>query len=289
LQEKMRKEGMFRIYSLSPEDADGSALTLGSSDSIAWSYFYRKLSLTQFMAAKEHIQYSVFNPVDRLETLPSQLINAELFHTHGTDETLRFVAGLNVRYVLSNGTITGPLVEPDATFPINSPQPLRLYRLSNGLPRAFLIDTDQNSGSSFEFREALSVNDTQGRANPKLLQRSATSKNALEAVRILRYSSRRVDLEATADRKRSLVLLDSFYPGWRATLDGQEVPIVGANYVYRAISFPAGQHHVTFSYEPRSFYYGLSITLTTLAGWILTALAIRLTRRRGETPGTAYV
>jgi hypothetical protein len=285
LQEKMQNEGVFRIYSLAGEKDDEETRPMGNSDSIAWSYFYRKLSLTQFLAAKDHVQYSVFNPVDRLETLPSQLINAELSNIRSQDEKLKFVAGLNVRYILSNSPVKSPQVTLAASFPINSPQPVRVYRLLNALPRAFLTDVVTASSDSFEFREALSVSEAHGVADPEPETTSSAGgfTSGAEQVRILKYAPNQVELEANANRKRTLVLLDSFYPGWRATVDGVEVPVAGANFVYRAISFPSGFHRVKFSYEPRSFHLGLSVTLATAVVWMLTGLGLTFGRLRRKT------
>jgi hypothetical protein len=79
-----------------------------------------------------------------------------------------------------------------------------------------------------------------------------------------------------------LITSDAFYPGWRASIDGQEAPLYRADYAIRGVSLPPGQHTVSFDYRPRSFYAGAtisSLTLIALGGFILAGMFLR--RRRG--------
>jgi hypothetical protein len=57
-------------------------------------------------------------------------------------------------------------------------------------------------------------------------------------------------LRVTTDRPALLMVLDNFYPMWRAEVDGQPVNVLRANYTFRAIPVSAGQHEVQFRYVP---------------------------------------
>ena len=51
----------------------------------------------------------------------------------------------------------------------------------------------------------------------------------LESVAVKRYEPQRVQLLASLDRPGLVILADTFYPGWRLTIDGRTAPIYRAN------------------------------------------------------------
>ena len=63
-----------------------------------------------------------------------------------------------------------------------------------------------------------------------------------------------------------LVLTDTYYPGWRAYVGGEETESLRANGLFRAIRFPTGQHAVVFEFRPQSFRLGVVISLALRSG-----------------------
>jgi uncharacterized membrane protein YfhO len=61
-----------------------------------------------------------------------------------------------------------------------------------------------------------------------------------------------------------LVVSQPYYPGWRAQLDGQPVPILRVDYLLQGISMPAGVHRVDLSF--RLSPWSASLSLVVLAG-----------------------
>lgn len=58
-----------------------------------------------------------------------------------------------------------------------------------------------------------------------------------------------------------LILADTYYPGWVAEVDGVETPIYPAETLFRGVKVPGGEHIITFTYKPNSFYTGAGISL----------------------------
>lgn len=61
------------------------------------------------------------------------------------------------------------------------------------------------------------------------------------------------------------VLLEQFYPGWRALVDGREVPIRPFSHAFQQVSVPAGAHTVRFEYRARGLRLGALISLVSCA------------------------
>ncbi|NIY16440.1 MAG: YfhO family protein, partial [Nitrospinaceae bacterium] len=59
-------------------------------------------------------------------------------------------------------------------------------------------------------------------------------------------------------------LLDGFYPGWRATVDGKAVDILRGNHFFRTVALSGGEHRVVFDYVQKGFRTGAQISLGTL-------------------------
>lgn len=95
--------------------------------------------------------------------------------------------------------------------------------------------------------------------------------------RITQYEPGRVRIEAQLPKPGFLLLLDSYFPGWTATVDGRDAHIYRADYAFRAVALPAGAHSVTFEYRPLSFRLGLGVSALVLG--VLGVLWFRSRRR----------
>ncbi|MBN1586782.1 MAG: YfhO family protein [Candidatus Omnitrophica bacterium] len=74
-----------------------------------------------------------------------------------------------------------------------------------------------------------------------------------------------------------LVVSDTYYPGWWATLDGEPAELLCANYLMRAVYLPSGQHTVRMDYRPRSVTLGFLIAPSL---WLLLGAVAFIRRRR---------
>ncbi len=193
-----------------------------------------------------------------------------------TIERFRLIDLMSVRFIIakpSSGRFRQPLDSlawawrPHPELP--SPGGYRLYENTNVLPRSYVaydaryVSTEDEafnavSAPGFEPRISVVIEDTAAGAASQAALRPITP------ARIVRYDPTEVVVEADANSPGHLVLTDTFYPGWTATVDGIETSILQANYLFRAVAVGAGRHTVAFRYTPASFRLGLAVTMLSL-------------------------
>ncbi len=79
-------------------------------------------------------------------------------------------------------------------------------------------------------------------------------------------------IRTNAKQDTTLIVRDTFYPGWHAYIDGKEVLITKSPLFFRSISLPAGEHVVTMRYIPKMLYIGGIISLLTLFSLVIARL-----------------
>jgi hypothetical protein len=83
-------------------------------------------------------------------------------------------------------------------------------------------------------------------------------------VKVMEYTSNRVVLETEISSPAYLSIAESYYPGWRAWVDGVEARIIRANYAYQAVPLPEpGPHRIVLKFLPTEFKIGLWISVIT--------------------------
>lgn len=162
-----------------------------------------------------------------------------------------------------------------------------IYRNLDALPRAFVtyrarVVPDDETALSIIDDPTFDPRDEVLLAGEDKLTSSAppsTVGERVSKVQIVRYTSRQVEVEVELDQPGYLVLLDSYYPGWRVTVDGRPATIQRANVLFRAVALDAGRHMVTFVYDPLTLKVGAAISLMALAGLAAVTLRISLIDR----------
>lgn len=98
-----------------------------------------------------------------------------------------------------------------------------------------------------------------------------------ENVQFEKYCSDEVRLKAKLDAPGLIVIADTYYPGWTATVDGKPAPIYRANRAMRAIPASAGEHEVVMTFRSVPFIAGAIVSgvtmLATLAFFAVRAIA----------------
>jgi hypothetical protein len=81
---------------------------------------------------------------------------------------------------------------------------------------------------------------------------------------IAEYRQQRISVDVNAQRPALLVLTESYFPGWTATLDGAAAPVLATDLAFRGVLVPPGPHRVTLTYAPASFTIGLALAAAAM-------------------------
>ena len=92
----------------------------------------------------------------------------------------------------------------------------------------------------------------------------------------------RVELSCDSPHGGYVVLLDSYAPGWTATVDGRDAPILRADLLVRAVKIDPGPHAIVFAYRTPGLRAGAVVS--AIAWLLLGAAALLVRRRRGKMP-----
>lgn len=94
------------------------------------------------------------------------------------------------------------------------------------------------------------------------------NEGGFKAAEITDYRPNRLTVEVELEQPGFLVLSEIWYPDWKAydTCGGatKELKVWKTNLTMRGVYLEKGKHKVLFSYEPRSYYIGRTVTLITL-------------------------
>lgn len=86
---------------------------------------------------------------------------------------------------------------------------------------------------------------------------SSNAKQKKGEITSLNRTENTVIVKTNTDQKKLLVVSDNYYPGWKAYIDNVETEIYRANYTFRSIILPKGEHTVSFVYQPFSLMLGI--------------------------------
>lgn len=125
------------------------------------------------------------------------------------------------------------------------------------------ILADVRSGS-FNPRQTLLLEDEPANSIPHIPASAASTALAQSTARIVSERPDEVTVDATMPQPGFLLLLDTYFPGWKATVNGAGAAILRGDYDFRAVQLPAGKSVVRFSYQPVSFRWGIGLFLVGL-------------------------
>jgi hypothetical protein len=97
---------------------------------------------------------------------------------------------------------------------------------------------------------------------------------------MMRYRPEELLVSVTSDQPAALVVGDAFYAGWTARVDGNEQPLLPANYGGRAVLVSEGSHQVELRFRAPHFRLAAWTSLLGALAGLLAIVAEGVMRRR---------
>ena len=172
---------------------------------------------------------------------------------------------LNTKYLLGRKNV--PLDTKKFTLAFDGDPGLNIFENTRAMPRAFVVFDVQavsDHASALAAIHAPDFDPTQKVVleSDRLGQPITPVANA--SAEIVGYGPNEILVDAKSLSDGVLVLSEVYYPGWRAWIDDRPVDVLRADYLFRAIELPAGQHRVRFLYDPPLFKFGAGLFIVTL-------------------------
>lgn len=196
---------------------------------------------------------------------------------------------LGVKYILHKiAPGTKYLLADNKTFPENIYKLIwqggvwQIYENKEALPRFYLtgnyvVEQDKQEIANSIFNKNLDLRKTlilEEKVNNFNFKEDKNAKTSL-----VNYSPNKIVVKTESSEDNLLFLSDSFYPGWKAYIDGKEAKIYRADYAFRAVPVEKGSHEVVFNYYPKLFDLGIKISLITFFSIIIYTISFVILRR----------
>jgi hypothetical protein len=168
---------------------------------------------------------------------------------------------MNIKYIVSNKDINHPYLQ--LAF---AGKEQKVYRFVGSLPRAFFVKKVETASGTDILKKIANVSFDPREVAYMIDKPDFQIDSTIEGgtATFTHFGIQDFSLNVTAPARNLLFLSETYYPvGWKAHLDGTEIPIYRANYLFRTVVVPPGSHRLEMKFTPRGFYLGKYISLIT--------------------------
>jgi len=108
--------------------------------------------------------------------------------------------------------------------------------------------------------------------NPDFIKNKFEVKNS--NLKILSYRNNKIILKTQSPNDNFIVFSDTYYPGWKAYIDGKQTKIYKTDGILKGIYVPAGTHEIIFNFIPNNLWLGILLSVTSYASLIIIAIIL---------------
>ena len=161
---------------------------------------------------------------------------------------------LNVKYIISPVEISHQklMLEKKAIFQsVNGKKNVYIYHLDQSNPRAWFVkDVIKEDQNLYNYLNASAFNPSK----TAIVNKLENSRYSVGKILNIDWDIEKIIIDYEAKEKGILVLSEIYYPArWKAYIDSNEVEVLKANGVLRAVEVKAGTNKIIFQYDNSLF------------------------------------
>jgi hypothetical protein len=226
-------------------------LTVSTFNDASTSYYHNSIGGYSGAKLKRYQELIETRLSEEINSLISVLQNAT-----SVDEASRALRQSNALNMLNTRYI---ILSPDAVPLANE----------NALGNAWLVNRTlivENADAELEALKTIdpATETVVDRRFSDLVTVSETPQASTDTIYLSSYRPNLLTYETTLAADRVAVFSEIYYPhGWQAFIDGNPADHFRADYVLRGMVLPAGQHTITFKFEPQSYKTGNMVSMAS--------------------------
>ncbi len=201
------------------------------------------------------------------------------------DRGIALLATYGAGYLIGPDLLDAPGLEP---IPASEPTPYHAYRIRNSLPLVYAasrLEVAPDLGSAFQ--KLISPGFQAGEealveALPPGWKNGEGSEQSAARVELVEHSPEIWRIVVDAPSRTFLVVNESFFPGWTATVDSTPASVYRVNAIVRGLPIEPGRHQIEFRYRPDSLRRGAAMSIVSIvaSGLLLWTRGSRKEARR---------
>jgi hypothetical protein len=152
----------------------------------------------------------------------------------------------------------------------------KVYRNPNAFPRAWVVHRLLQAADRTSARDQMNHPSVDLRTTAVMLAPppAVESCDGPEEVRWLLRRPSSLRFQADLRCRGVVVVSDTWYPGWSATVDGRETEVLEVDGGLRGVVAGAGRHEIEMKYRPWTFLLGAAMTALGILGGIVASWSL---------------
>jgi hypothetical protein len=179
---------------------------------------------------------------------------------------------LNVKYVVMPGFSANlkRVLESNRFTEVVDSKDIAIFQNPSVLPRAWVVpasgieefrqinmEVDRLKNHAFDPLKFATIS----QSAPFAVSTTKTTSTFDSAANIVDAGATWLTIRTRVSAPGFLIVSQTYYPGWKASVDGSNTDVVQADVTLTGVPIPAGMHEVRLVFRPLSFYIGLTLTI----------------------------